>query len=301
MSVIHTSIEVEVPVRIAYDQWTQFEDFPRFMEGVVEVHQTDQVHLHWIARIAGITREWDAKITEQIPDQLLAWTSTGGTRNDGLVTFDALAAHRCEVSLRMDLEPDGVAEVLGDALGLIESRVNGDLRRFKSFVEHRNRPTGSWRGEVDRGVVVTDGPPADTPGEVPASTGGVVDLSRVIGSIPVVLVFVEPLVGPEVDPLVEELGAHLAEFGRNRVQLLVVANVDEETAGLAASWTEGNVRILADADGALADRYGVTYRAGVPTTVLIDSDGDVGAVWVEGPGPSLVDALLRRVERLASS
>jgi len=236
MPVIHTSIEVEVPARIAYDQCTQFEDFPGFMEGIVEVHQTDEVNLRWAARIAGVTREWDAKITEQIPDQLLAWTSTGGTRNDGLATLDALAAHRCEAGLRMGPEPDGVA-----------------------------------------------------------------DPSRVTGSIPVVLVFVEPLVGPEVDHLVEDLGVHLAEFGRHRVQLLVVANVDEETAGLAASWTEGDVRVLADADGALADRYGVTYSAGAPTAVLIDSDGDVGAIWVEGPGSDMVDALLRRVQRLASS
>ena len=184
MSVIHTTIEIEVPVRIAYDQWTQFEDFPRFMEGIEEVRQVDETHLHWRARIAGVTREWDARITEQIPDQLVAWTSVDGTRNDGLVTFEALAAHRCQVGFRMDLEPDGLAETLGDASGLIQARARGDLRRFKSFVEHRNRTTGSWRGEVDRGEVVTEGPPSDIPGEVAASTGGVVDLRGSSGPSP---------------------------------------------------------------------------------------------------------------------
>ncbi len=301
MSVIHTSIDVEVPARIAYDQWTQFEDFPHFMEGVEEVRQTDATHLHWVARIAGIQREWDARITEQIPDQLVAWTSVDGTRNDGLVTFEARGAHRCEVGLRMDLEPDGVAETVGDALGLVEARARGDLKRFKSFVEHRNRTTGAWRGEVDGGTVVSGGAPADAPGEVPASTGGMVDLSRIVGSIPVVLVFIEPLVGPEVDGLVADLGAHLVDFGRNRVQMLLVAQVDEETAGHAATWTEGNVRILADSDGALADRYGVTYRTDAPTTVVIDQEGDVAGVWVERPGPGFADALLDRVEHVAAT
>ncbi len=299
MSVIHASIEVDVPVRVAYDQWTQFEEFPRFMEGIDEVRQDDDTNLHWVARIAGVQREWNAKVTEQIPDQLVAWTSVDGIRNDGLVTFDAVAARRTEVTLRLDVEPDGVLETVADTLGVIESRVVGDLGRFKEFIEDRRRPTGAWRGEVDGGDVVE--PSGDGPGEVPASTGGMVDLDRIIGSIPVLLVFVEPLIAPEVDQLVEELGLHLADFGRQRVQLLVVANVDEWGAEMAADSVAGNVRILADRDGSLAQRYGAQYRTGAPTTVLIGADGEVAAIWVDRPGPGFVQDLQLRVSSLSAS
>ena len=107
MSVIDEEIEVDAPLRETYDQWTQFEEFPVFMEGVEEVRQLDDTRLHWVASIAGVRREWDARITQQIPDQLIAWTSMEGTRNDGLVTFDAVGAHRTHITLRLDLEPDG--------------------------------------------------------------------------------------------------------------------------------------------------------------------------------------------------
>ena len=125
MSVIDEEIEVDAPLRETYDQWTQFEEFPVFMEGVEEVRQLDDTRLHWVASIAGVRREWDARITQQIPDQLIAWTSMEGTRNDGLVTFDAVGAHRTHITLRLDLEPDGAIESIGDALvwGLF-----GDLR-----------------------------------------------------------------------------------------------------------------------------------------------------------------------------
>lgn len=299
MSVIQASIEVDVPVRVAYDQWTQFEEFPRFMDGIEEVRQLDDTNLHWVARIAGVQREWDARVTEQIPDQLVAWTSVDGVRNDGLVTFDAVSARRTEVSLRLDVEPDGVLETVADTLGVIQKRAVDDLGRFKEFIEDRRRPTGAWRGEVDGGDVVD--PADDGPGEVPASTGGVVDLDRVIGSIPVLLVFVEPLIAPEVDQLVEELGLHLADFGRRRVQLLVVANVDEWGAEMAAQSVAGNVRILADRDGSLAERYGVQYRNGAPTTVLIGADGEVSAIWVDRPGPGFVQDLQLRVSSLSAS
>jgi peroxiredoxin/carbon monoxide dehydrogenase subunit G len=299
MSVIQASIEVDVPVRTAYDQWTQFEEFPRFMEGIEAVHHHDDTHLHWVARIAGVQREWDARVTEQIPDQLVAWTSVDGTRNDGHVTFEPLDDGRTEVALRMDVEPDGVLETVADHLGVIEARVIGDLGRFKEFIERRQRPTGAWRGEVDGGDVVD--PHDDGPGEVPASTGGVIDLDRVIGTIPVLLVFVEPLIAPEVDRIVEDLGLHLADFGRRRVQLLVVANVDEFGAEMASDSVAGNVRILADRDASLAERYGVTYRSGAPTTVLIGADGEVAAIWVDRPGPGFVDDLRHRLGALSSS
>jgi peroxiredoxin len=301
MSVIHASIEVDVPVRVAYDQWTQFEEFPRFMEGIEQVRQLDETNLHWVARIAGVQREWDAKVTEQIPDQLVAWTSVDGIRNDGLVTFDAMSDRRTEVTLRLDVEPDGVLETVADTLGVIEKRAVDDLGRFKEFIEDRRRPTGAWRGEVDGGDVIDPDQDHDGPGEVAASTGGVVDLDRVIGSIPVLLVFVEPLIAPEVDQLVEDLGVHLADFGRRRVQLLVVANVDEWSAEMAAQSVAGNVRILADRDASLAERYGVQYRSGAPTTVLIGADGEVAAIWVDRPGPGFVQDLQLRVSALSGS
>lgn len=303
MSVIEATVEVDVPLRAAYDQWTQFEDFPGFMEGIEEVRQIDDTQLHWVARIAGVRREWDARITEQIPDQLVAWTSTEGTRNDGLVTFEAVSAQRTAVTLRLDLEPDGVVETVGDALGVIETRARGDLDRFKAFIEDRVLPTGAWRGEVDAGDVVVPlegaGEPVDRPGEVPASTGGDVDLDRVIGTIPVVLVFVEPVVAPEVDQLVAGLGRHLADFGRERVQLLAVARVEPTMAAAVAEQTPGNVRILADHDGSLAERYGVTYRPGAPTTVLIDESGRVARTWVDRAGPALAEDLVARLGELS--
>lgn len=303
MSMIEEQIEVEVPLRAVYDQWTQFEEFPEFMQGVDQVRQLDDTHLHWIATIAGVRREWDARITEQIPDQMVAWTSTGGTRNDGLVTFDALGANRTKVTLRLDLEPDGPLETVGDALGLVGTRARSDLQRFKEFLEDRRLPTGAWRGEVAEGAVV-DGPivegahvddPQDV-GEVPASTGGVVDLDRLMGRIPIVLVFVEPLSSPSGRTVLASLGEHLVEFGRERVQLLMVARVEQSEAMAATDQVEGNVRVLADPGGRLAERFGVQYRLDRPVTVLIDADGRHEATWVDRPGAQLADRLGRRLD-----
>jgi uncharacterized membrane protein len=150
MSSIEQSVEIEVPVQTAYDQWTQFEAFPQFMEGVQAVHQIDETHLHWIAEIAGARREWDAEITEQLPDERIAWKSLGGARNDGVVTFHHLAPGRSKVMLQLEFEPDGVIEKVGDALGAVRLRTKGDLDRFKEFVEARGAATGAWRGEVER-------------------------------------------------------------------------------------------------------------------------------------------------------
>jgi peroxiredoxin/carbon monoxide dehydrogenase subunit G len=294
MSMIEEQIEVEVPLRAVYDQWTQFEEFPAFMQGVDEVRQVDDTHLHWIATIAGVRREWDARITEQIPDQMVAWTSTGGTRNDGLVTFDALGANRTKVTLRLDLEPDGALEAIGAALGLVGTRTRSDLQRFKEFLEDRRLPTGAWRGEVAESTVVDHDPPSV--GEIRASTGGVVDLDRLLGRIPIVLVFVEPLASPSGRTVLASLGEHLVEFGRERVQLLMVARVEQAEAMAATEQVEGNVRVLADPGGRLAERFGVQYRLDRPVTVLIDADGRHEATWVDRPGAQLADRLGRRLD-----
>ncbi len=150
MTTIEKSVEVEVPVRVAYSQWTQFEEFPQFMEGVEEVRQLDDKRLHWKASILGVTREWDAEIVDQTPDQQVAWRAVGGTKNDGVVMFlaDAMNSARTRVSLRLEFEPEGVAEKVGEALHLVERRVQGDLERFKQFIEGRGTATGGWRGEI---------------------------------------------------------------------------------------------------------------------------------------------------------
>jgi uncharacterized membrane protein len=148
MSTVQKAIDVKVPVRAAYDQWTQFEEFPRFMKGVTSVRQADDTHLHWKADVAGQEREWDAVITEQEPDQRIAWHSTAGARNAGVVTFHRIDDDTTRVTLQMDVEPEGVIESAGDALGVLDRRVQGDLERFKEFIEERGTPTGAWRGDV---------------------------------------------------------------------------------------------------------------------------------------------------------
>ncbi len=148
MSTIEKSVEVDVPVRMAYNQWTQFEEFPKFMEGVQEVTQLDDTHLHWKAKIAGKDKQWNAVITEQKPDQRIAWKSTDGARNAGVVTFHRLSDSKSKVLVQMDYEPEGTVENVGDVVGAVSLRVAGDLDRFKDFVESRGRETGAWRGDV---------------------------------------------------------------------------------------------------------------------------------------------------------
>ena len=137
MATIEKSIEVNVPVRTAYNQWTQFEEFPRFMEGVKQVTQLDDTHLHWKADIAGKEKEWDAEITEQTPDQRIAWTSRGGVVNDGIVMFQPLSDKRTKISLHMAYLTEGVVENVDDELGDLSLRAKGDLERFKAFIEAR--------------------------------------------------------------------------------------------------------------------------------------------------------------------
>jgi uncharacterized membrane protein len=153
MASIEQSIEVDVPVRTAYNQWTQFEEFPRFMEGVESVRQLDDKRLHWRANIGGKTKEWDAEITEQRPDERIAWTSRGGAHNAGVATFHRLSDNRTKVMLQLEYDPEGVVENVGDAVGVVSMRVKSDLGRFKEFVESRGRETGAWRGEIDRDKV----------------------------------------------------------------------------------------------------------------------------------------------------
>ena len=148
MATIEKSIDVEVPVRTAYNQWTQFEEFPRFMEGVERVEQIDDTHLRWVAKVGGKRKEWIARITEQIPDARIAWTSEGGARNAGVVTFHKLAPSKTRVMLQIEYKPEDVVESVGDALGVVSRRIEGDLQRFKEFIESRGRETGAWRGEV---------------------------------------------------------------------------------------------------------------------------------------------------------
>ena len=150
MSSIEQSIEVQVPVRTAYNQWTQFEDFPHFMEGVKEIRQVDDASLHWTVEIAGQVREFDAKITEQNPDERIAWTTIDGPHQAGVVTFHRLGDDQTKVMLQMEYEPEGIVEKAGDAIGVVKGRVKGDLERFKAFIESRGQETGAWRGEVDQ-------------------------------------------------------------------------------------------------------------------------------------------------------
>jgi uncharacterized membrane protein len=148
MSEIMEAVEVNVPVRTAYDQWTQFETFPRFMEGVKQVRQLDDTTLEWVADVAGKEKRWKAKITEQRPDERVAWTSIDGARNAGVVTFHRLDEGKTRVTLQLDVDPEGPVENVGDVLGLVKRQVEGDLKRFKEFIESRGGETGAWRGEV---------------------------------------------------------------------------------------------------------------------------------------------------------
>jgi uncharacterized membrane protein len=148
MASIEQSIDVDVPVRTAYDQWTQFEEFPAFMEGVKEVRQLDDKHLHWRAEVLGKDVEWTADIVQQIPDERITWRSTSGAKNGGTITFVPQGAAKTKLQLRIEYEPEGAAESTASAIGLVSQRVAGDLARFKDFIEKRGRATGEWRGEI---------------------------------------------------------------------------------------------------------------------------------------------------------
>lgn len=147
-SSVRETINVNVPVRTAYDQWTQFEQFPEFMDSVHEVRQIDDKRLHWKADVLGKPVEWDAEITEQIPDRRIAWRSTTGKLNNGVVSFDALSGDRCRITLTMSYQPEGALESIGDALGAVRLETAGNLKRFKEMMEKRGSETGAWRGTI---------------------------------------------------------------------------------------------------------------------------------------------------------
>lgn len=148
MERIKKSIEVDCPLSQVYNQWTQFEEFPKFMEGVKEVRQLDDKRIHWLAEIGGKEKEWTAKIVEQIPDDRIAWQSESGEYTSGLVDFAKLGADRTRVNLELSYDPKGFIENAGDALGLVSRRIENDLERFKEFIENRGRETGAWRGTI---------------------------------------------------------------------------------------------------------------------------------------------------------
>ena len=157
MAHIEKSTELDVPVRTAYNQWTQFEEFPQFMEGVESVTQMDDTRLHWVAEIGGRRKEWEARITEQRPDERVAWTSETGTYNAGTARFEPVGADRTRLTLEIEYTPENVVEGIGDMLGFLDRQVEGDLRRFKEFIETRGQETGAWRGEVSGGREVSGG------------------------------------------------------------------------------------------------------------------------------------------------
>jgi hypothetical protein len=149
---VEKSVQVDVPVTIAYNQWTQFEDFPHFMGGVEEVRQLDDRRLHWVAEIAGVRREWEASVLEQVPDLKVAWAATAGATNAGAVRFEPAGAGSTIVHLTLEYEPEGVVEQVGDKLGIVERQVVSDLERFKALVEDQGYASGAWRGSVNAGA-----------------------------------------------------------------------------------------------------------------------------------------------------
>ncbi len=148
METIEKYIDVNVPVRTVYNQWTQFEEFPHFMEAIEQVRQLDDTRLHWLANIGGKRIEWDAKISEQVPDKRIVWYSEGEAIHSGMISFSPISTSSTRVTLRIDYEPQGAMESLGDTLGLVSNRVDRDLQRFKRFIEARGVETGAWRGSI---------------------------------------------------------------------------------------------------------------------------------------------------------
>jgi uncharacterized membrane protein len=152
MSQIQQSVDVNVPVSVAYNQWTQFESFPNFMSGVESITQVDETHNHWVTNIAGVTREFDTEVTEQHPDERVAWRSTDGeSKHAGVVTFHRLDENTTRVMIQIDWEPSDLIEKLGSAVNVDERQVREDAERFKKFIESRGAETGAWRGDVDAG------------------------------------------------------------------------------------------------------------------------------------------------------
>ncbi len=150
MSTVTESVDVDVPITTAYDQWTQFESFPQFMDGVEEIRQIDDTHNHWVIKVAGVTREFDATITEQHPEERIAWRADDGPNHAGVVTFHRLDDNKTRVTAQMDIDPEGFVENVADKSGILDRRIKADMKRFKEFIESRGSETGGWRGDVQR-------------------------------------------------------------------------------------------------------------------------------------------------------
>ncbi|MFB7599076.1 SRPBCC family protein [Streptomyces sp. NPDC056160] len=152
MSTVKKTVEVDVPVHTAYNQWTQFESFPHFMEGVEEIRQLDDRHNHWVTKVSGVKREFDTEIVDQLPDERITWrTTSGDTHQRGTVRFERVDDAHTRVELVMDIEPSGMAEKTGDLLGVVDRRIKGDMDRFKQYIEERGGETGAWRGRIAPG------------------------------------------------------------------------------------------------------------------------------------------------------
>jgi uncharacterized membrane protein len=175
VTTIEKSVDVEVPVTTAYNQWTQFESFPAFMEGVEKINQLSATRTHWVTKIGGVSREFDAEITEQHPDERIAWHTVGdteeGTSHGGVVTFHRISDTTTRVNLQMEYQPESFVEKAGAALGVVGSRVKGDLDRFKDFIEQQGTETGAWRGDVDAAPQHHVNRPGDGRGEPPLANG----------------------------------------------------------------------------------------------------------------------------------
>jgi ribosome-associated toxin RatA of RatAB toxin-antitoxin module len=154
---VEKTVLVNVPVSVAYNQWTQFEDFPQFMGGITKVTQLDDQRLQWVAEIAGVKRQWEARVVEQVPDQKVAWAATEGATNAGAVTFEDVGGGQTSVHLSLEYEPEGLVEKVGDKLGVVENQAEGDLDRFKAFIESEGYASGAWRGTV-QGTTTTGTP-----------------------------------------------------------------------------------------------------------------------------------------------
>ena len=154
---VEKSVVIDVPERVAYDQWTQFEEFPQFMGGISEVKQLGDTRLHWVAEIGGVKREWDAEILEQVPDRKVAWAATSGATNAGAVFFEPAGPGKTTVTLELEYEPEGLVEKAGDAIGIVGRRAEADLEKFKELIEAKGAPSGGWRGDVQKEPVATPG------------------------------------------------------------------------------------------------------------------------------------------------
>ena len=151
MASVVKSVDVAAPISAVYNQWTQFESFPQFMSGVDQITQTDDTHTHWVTSIGGVTREFDTEVTEQHPEERVAWKSTDGTTHAGVITFHRLGDTSTKVTAQIDWQPEGVVEKAGSVLGFDDRQVQSDLDRFKEFIESRGQETGAWRGDVQAG------------------------------------------------------------------------------------------------------------------------------------------------------